>query len=146
MSLNRIVINLLFFLSVAFTHANAQKYPQVVIYQADTVIIFDIAQGKKLAIYNEQKKYLEKANQELEIKINTLDTLVKLQDEKIQNYVQIEKNYVEIIDQKQKQMDMNGTQVKIYQKEAKRQKNQKRIAIGVGIIVSSALSYLYIIK
>lgn len=146
MNLNKLVINLLFLLSLAFTHVNAQKYPQVAIYQADTVIIFDIAQGKKLAIYNEQRKYLEKENKELNAKINTLDTLVKLQDEKINNYVQIEKRYVSIVDQKQKQIETTQSQIDIYKREAKRQKNQKRLTIGVGVILTSALSYLYITK
>ena len=144
MSLNRIVIHVLFLLSLAFTHANAQKYPQVVVYEADTVIIFDIEQGKKLAIFNEQRKYLEKANQELNGKISYLDTVVQLQDEQIKNYVEIEKKQLEIIEQKQKQMDMNDKQVQALRQEIKKQKNQKRISIGLGVIITSALTYFYI--
>jgi len=67
-----------------------------------------------------------------------------LQDEKIKNYVEIEKKQVEIIDQKQKQMDMNDKQVQALRQEIKKQKNQKRISIGLGVIITSALTYFYI--
>jgi predicted nucleic acid-binding Zn ribbon protein len=69
--------------------------------------------------------------------ISQQDTIIASQDIKIKNLLLMNTNYVIIIKQKDDLISISETEKKILDKEIKRQKRQKIIAIIGGAIVST---------
>jgi hypothetical protein len=102
----------------------------------DTLLIFSIAQGKRLIAQNEERlkdKELISLNM---AQISQQDTIIASQDIKIKNLLLMNTNYVIIIKQKDDLISISETEKKILNKEIKRQKRQKIIAIIGGAIAS----------
>jgi hypothetical protein len=102
----------------------------------DTLIVFSIAQGKQLIAQNEERlkdKQLILLNV---AQISQQDTIIASQDKQINNLLLINTNYVNIIKQKDDLISIGETEKKILEKEVKRQKRQKVIAIIGGSVVS----------
>ena len=113
-----------------------QKYPLVKFDGKDTLIVFSIAQGKQLIAQNEERlkdKQLILLNV---AQISQQDTIIASQDTQINNLLLINTNYVNIIKQKDDLISISETEKKILEKEVKRQKRQKVIAIIGGSVVS----------
>lgn len=113
-----------------------QKYPLVKFDGKDTLIVFSIAQGKQLIAQNEERlkdKQLILLNV---AQISQQDTIIASQDKQINNLLLINTNYVNIIKQKDDLISIGETEKKILEKEVKRQKRQKVIAIIGGSVVS----------
>jgi len=113
-----------------------QKYPLVKFDGKDTLIVFSIAQGKQLIAQNEERlkdKQLILLNV---AQISQQDTIIASQDKQINNLLLINTNYVNIIKQKDDLISISETEKKILEKEVKRQKRQKVIAIIGGSVVS----------
>ena len=113
-----------------------QKYPLVKFDGKDTLLIFTIVQGKQLIAQNEERlkdKQLISLNM---AQISQQDTIIASQNIKIKNLLLMNTNYVIIIKQKDDLISISETEKKILDKEIKRQKKQKRIAIIGGTIAS----------
>jgi hypothetical protein len=120
-----------------------QKYPLVKFDGKDTLIVFSIAQGKQLIAQNEERlkdKQLILLNV---AQISQQDTIIASQDTQINNLLLINTNYVNIIKQKDDLISISETEKKILEKEVKRQKRQKGIAIIGGSVVSILLIIVF---
>jgi len=120
-----------------------QKYPSVTFDGKDTLLMFTIAQGKQLIAQNEERlkdKQLILLNV---AQISQQDTIISSQDTQINNLLLINTNYVNIIKQKDDLISICETEKQILEKEVKRQKRQKGIAIIGGSVVSILLIILY---
>ena len=117
----------------AFSQLEINKYPSIELRDHDTVIIFKIEQGRKLALFNEERKKLLKVNSILEDQISVKDSIIMHQGNVINTYVSIESAQQIIIDQKNKQLELSDSQNQIINTELKKQKRYKLIAIISGI-------------
>ena len=77
--------------STAFSQSNVNKYPKVEIIESDTVIVFDLDQGRKLAIINESKKRLEELNAIQNKELTEKDSIIYNQSVIVTKYVKIER-------------------------------------------------------
>jgi predicted nucleic acid-binding Zn ribbon protein len=103
----------------------------------DTLLIFSIAQGKRLIAQNEERLKDKEIISLNVAQISQQDTIIASQDIKIKNLLLMNTNYVIIIKQKDDLISISETEKKILDKEIKRQKRQKIIAIIGGAIVST---------
>lgn len=122
----------IFLASGAFSQREINKYPSIELRDQDTVIIFKIEQGRKLALFNEERKKLLKVNSILEDQISVKDSIILHQGNVINTYVSIESAQQIIIDQKNKQLELSDSQNQIINTELKKQKRYKLIAIISG--------------
>lgn len=122
--------------SDAFSQVKTSKYPSVQIIESDTVIIFNLEQGRKLAIINESKKHLEKLN-DIQLKqLNEKDSIIINQNAIILHGDKIKMAYNDIIIEKNKLEQLCQDEKKILTQEIKKQKRYKWTAIISGITVN----------
>lgn len=130
--------------SDAFSQVKTSKYPSIQVIESDTVIIFDIDQGRKLAIINESKKRLEQLN-EIQLKeLNEKDSIIINQNAIIVHDDKIKKAYSDIIVENKKLEKLCQDEKSILMQEIKKQKRYKWTAIISGITVN--LTTLWIIQ
>jgi hypothetical protein len=130
--------------SDAFSQVKTSKYPSVQIIESDTVIIFDLEQGRKLAIINESKKRLEQLN-EIQLKeLNEKDSIILNQNAIIVHDDKIKKAYNDIIVENKNLEKLCQDEKTILNQEIKKQKRYKWTAIISGITVN--ITTLWIIQ
>ena len=130
--------------SDAFSQVKKSKYPSVEIIESDTVIIFDLEQGRKLAIINESKKRLEQLN-EIQLKeLNEKDSIIINQNAIIVHDDKIKKAYSDIIIENKNLEKLCQDEKSILMQEIKKQKRYKWTAIISGITVN--ITTLWIIQ
>jgi 1-aminocyclopropane-1-carboxylate deaminase/D-cysteine desulfhydrase-like pyridoxal-dependent ACC family enzyme len=108
----------------------------VEIIDVDTVIIFDLDQGRKLAIVNESKKRLEQLNEIQSKELLEKDTIISNQNAIIVHYEKIEKAYGAILDENKKLEQLCQDEKKILTDEIKQQKRYKWTAIISAITIN----------
>ncbi len=138
MNLNRHAIALyaVFFASLAFSQRNSTEYPSIELKGVDTVIVFKIEQGRKLAQQNEERKKLIKLNDIQNKELIQKDSVIVYQQNVIDNYILIEKAQKVIINEKSKQISMCDDEKVLIEDELKKQKRYKWTAIISGVTVN----------
>jgi ASC-1-like (ASCH) protein len=122
--------------SDAFSQVKTSKYPSIQVIESDTVIIFDLEQGRKLAIINESKKHLEQLN-DIQLKeLNEKDSIIINQNAIIVHDDKIKKAYTDIIVENKKLEKLCQDEKSILMQEIKKQKRYKWTAIISGITVN----------
>jgi hypothetical protein len=122
--------------SDAFSQVKTSKYPSIQVIESDTVIIFDLEQGRKLAIINESKKHLEQLN-EIQLKeLNEKDSIIINQNAIIIHDDKIKKAYTDIIIENKNLEKLCQDEKSILMQEIKKQKRYKWTAIISGITVN----------
>ena len=122
--------------SDAFSQVKTSKYPSIQVIESDTVIIFDLEQGRKLAIINESKKHLEQLN-EIQLKeLNEKDSIIINQNAIIVHDDKIKKAYTDIIIENKNLEKLCQDEKLILMQEIKKQKRYKWTAIISGITVN----------
>ncbi len=122
--------------SDAFSQVKTSKYPSIQVIESDTVIIFDLEQGRKLAIINESKKHLEQLN-DIQLKeLNEKDSIIINQNAIIVHDNKIKKAYTDIIVENKKLEKLCKDEKSILMQEIKKQKRYKWTAIISGITVN----------
>jgi hypothetical protein len=130
--------------SDAFSQVKTSKYPSIQVIESDTVIIFDLEQGRKLAIINESKKHLEQLN-EIQLKeLNEKDSIIINQNAIIVHDDKIKKAYNDIIVENKNLEKLCQDEKIILDQEIKKQKRYKWTAIISGITVN--ITTLWIIQ
>jgi hypothetical protein len=115
---------------------NTSKYPSVQVIESDTVIIFDLEQGRKLAIINESKKHLEQLNQIQLKELNEKDSIIVHQNAIIVHGDKIQNAYNAIIIENTNLEQLCQDEKKILSDEIKKQKRYKWTAIISGITIN----------
>ena len=113
----------------------SQQYPKTSVIDEDTVLIFSQEQANKIAQWNEERKYCKENSILLEIEINQKDTIINSLEGKLNEFNIIEDKYKEIIKGKDDLQDICEQEKNILNKEIKRQKRHKWIAIISGVTV-----------
>lgn len=113
-----------------------QKYPLVKFDGKDTLLIFTIVQGKKLIGQNEERLKDKQVISLNVAQISQQDTIIASQNKKINNLMLMNTSYVNIIKQKDYLSSIFEAEKSMLDKEIKRQKRQKWIAIIGGAIAS----------
>jgi len=137
-NLNRYVIAFyaVFLASLAFSQRNATEYPSIELKGTDTVIVFKIEQGRKLALQNEERKKLIKLNDIQNKELIQKDSVIHYQQNVIDTYKSIETAQQVIIKEKSRQITMCDDEKVLIQDELKKQKRYKWTAIISGITVN----------
>jgi hypothetical protein len=137
-NLNRYVIAFyaVFLASLAFSQSNATEYPSIELKGADTVIVFKIEQGRKLALQNEERKKLINLNDIQNKELSQKDSVIEYQQNVIDNYLLIEKAQQVIIKEKSRQIAMCDDEKVLIKDELKKQKRYKWTAIISGVTVN----------
>jgi hypothetical protein len=130
--------------SDAFSQVKTSKYPSVQVIESDTVIIFDLEQGRKLAIINESKKHLEQLNQIQSKELNEKDSIIINQNAIIVHNDRIKKAYTDIIVENKNLEKLCQDEKSILIQEVKKQKRYKWTAIISGITIN--ITTLWIIQ
>lgn len=113
-----------------------QKYPLVKFDGKDTLLIFTIVQGKQLIAQNEERLKDKQVISLNVAQISQQDTIIASQDKKIKNLELMNTSYVNIIKQKDDLSSIFEAEKSMLDKEIKRQKRQKWVAIIGGAIAS----------
>lgn len=130
--------------STAFSQSNVNKYPKVEIIESDTVIVFDLDQGRKLAIINESKKRLEELNAIQNKELTEKDSIIYNQSVIVTKYVKIEKAYDAIIVENKNLEKLCQDEKIILTDEIKKQKRYKWYAIFGGITSTALVTWIAI--
>lgn len=110
-----------------------QEYPKTSVIGKDTVLIFSQEQAKKIAQWNEERKYCIENEELLELLIQEKDTIIKHLSKQVEDFTIVEHRYKDIIKGKDDLQEICEQEKKIIHKEVKRQKRHKWIAIISGI-------------
>ena len=137
MRLSSICVLIVFMTSAAFSQMKTTIYPKVIVYDKDTVIIFSIEQGKKLAELNEDRKECFENNEILKLEIKQKDIIISEEKDKVVNYDKIVENYNEILKAKKDIQELCNSE--------KRNKHKWFAIIG-GTITTGFMTYLWITK
>jgi hypothetical protein len=111
-------------------------YPYVTVLDKDTVIVFSFRQGIELSLRNEDlKKYIklnELNNKEIEFK----DSLLIVQNKKVQEHRDIINAKDKVIENKDILISLCDDEKDILKKEISRQKRHKWIALSGGVLIA----------
>ena len=110
-----------------------QEYPKTSVIAEDTVLIFSQDQAKKIAQWNEERKYCIENEELLELLIQEKDTIIKHLSKQVEDFTIVEERYKDIIKGKDDLQEICEQEKKIIHKEVKRQKRHKWVAIVSGI-------------
>jgi hypothetical protein len=128
----------------AFSQQSAAQYPLIEQRDSDTLIIFKLEQGRKLAMFNEERKKLQSIVGLQNLELAQKDSVILHQNSIIQSYSEIDQANQVIISEKTKQISMSDTQMKLLSSEAKRQSRYKWFAIISGISATVLTEWLNI--
>lgn len=148
MKLNRLLILflLVFIGSNCVSQVKPIQYPSVQIINGDTVITFTFAQGKKLAVLNEERKRLEELNKVISTQSNKKDTIIQQQAQQLKLFVKIREDYEGIIAEKNAIQQTCNDEKAILQDEVKKKNRHKWYAIIAGVVGTGVMTYFYITK
>jgi hypothetical protein len=139
------IILLIFLLSPLRTYAQEdtiKKYPKVINYMGDTVVVFSFEQGLELADKNEERKECLIRKDILEQRIVQKDIIITQKNEQIQLQDTIIINHQENADSYEGLIELCDMENKKLKKHVRRQKIQKWIAIiGGSAIITLALIF-----
>jgi DNA repair exonuclease SbcCD ATPase subunit len=122
-----------FFVLLLTFFSYGQEYPKTSVIDKDTVLIFSQEQAKKIAQWNEERKYCIENEELLELLIQEKDTIIKHLSKQVEDFTIVEHRYNDIIKEKDDLQEIYEQENKIIHKEVKRQKRHKWIAIFSGI-------------
>lgn len=128
----------MFFIPVfAFAQGDTlQKYPKVLNYMGDTVIVFEFNQGLELTKQNEQRKECLALNHNLVETLAENDTIITHQAEKIKNQDTIIKRHEEIGEVQSDLLTICEEEKVGLKKEVKKQRRGKWIAISGAVVIA----------
>jgi len=134
-NLNRFLFSILVVFSpfAAFSQQGSPQYPTIELRGLDTLIVFEIEQGRKLAVINEERKKLQSFVELQNAELSQKDSVISHQEKVIEKYVSIDQAHQIIIDEKSKQIAYCEKQLNSLSSELKKQKRYKLTAIISGI-------------
>jgi len=137
---SKILVVFLLFSNIAYSQL--KKYPTLNVIDGDTVLIFDLFQGKELIKINETKKqYIELFDlnkKELERK----NTIISVQEDKIRSYEYVIKDYDTIVKSMGNLITLSEQKIREQKKEIRKQKTHKWVAI-IGLSCLGILGVIY---
>lgn len=122
----------------------SQHFPRTVVLGQDTCIAFTLDQSKEMAKWNEERKENYKLYSLCAKQIIMIDSVVTAQALQLDNMGSINRNFKDIIGQKDELLLLSEAQKKSLVHEVKIQKRQKWIAIGLGILSTAVLTIITI--
>jgi flagellar biosynthesis chaperone FliJ len=112
-----------------------RKYPMMMVFDNDTVIVYSLEQAKELTLRNEQRKECLEVSEICELQLIELDTIIKAQEDKIENFELIVEKKDTIIQKKDDNLDLCEQEKAIKDKEIRKQKIGKWVAIGSAVVI-----------
>lgn len=142
-------LTLIFLLSLGLScygQDTASKYPKAIIYDGDTVVIFDLNQAKEMAKRNESLKGCMEEYGICELQLQEAHEIIALKDSTIADYRQVDLNNKAIIKEKDDLIKLAEEENVILRDDVKAERNRKRIAIIGGSVATGLMTYLWITK
>lgn len=126
--------------------AQTDPYPKVIVHNSDTVLAFTLAQARKLSVFNEERKECLDLKSDLESQIKELEKVKQEQDKQLLNMDKVQKDYNDILVAVKDNKALCDSEKKILETQRDDQIKYKRFSIGVGILTTFFMTYLYITK
>jgi len=117
-------------------------YPKMLIIEPDTVIAFTIEQSRELSRRNEELKKLRADAIDLENGLSVCKASIQNREDKIRDYEALVRTYDEEIFRLERLIEIAEEEKKLKDEEIQKQKTQKWVAIGVGIL-GTILGFLF---
>jgi hypothetical protein len=134
------------FLTVIVTSVFSQEYPKMVVIEDDSCVIFTLNQSRQMIIwdveYDECKEEREILIEEIALK----DSVITNQKNTVAEYNEILELYNGIIDEKDSLTQLHVEEKQLLEKQIKKQKRQKFISSALGVIATSILTTIILIK
>jgi peptidoglycan hydrolase CwlO-like protein len=118
----------------------------VIVHNSDTVLAFTLAQARKLSVFNEERKECLDPKSDLESQIKELEKVKQEQDKQLLNMDKVQKDYNDILVAVKDNKALCDSEKKILETQRDDQIKYKRFSIGVGILTTFFMTYLYITK
>jgi peptidoglycan hydrolase CwlO-like protein len=118
----------------------------VIVHNSDTVLAFTLAQARKLSVFNEERKECLDLKSDLESQIKELEKVKQEQDKQLLNMDKVQKDYNDILVAVKDNKALCDSEKKILETQRDDQIKYKRFSIGVGILTTFFMTYLYITK
>lgn len=128
----------------AFSQHNVVEYPLIEQRGLDTIIVFKLEQGRKMAIFNEERKKMQKVVELQNLEIIQRDSVINHQSAIINNYELVDQANQVIINEKSNQISARDSQLNLANKEIKKQKRHKWFAIISGVTTTGLLTWFSI--
>ena len=138
----RLLFIFLFISTVSFS----QTYPQIVVIEEDSCIIFTLSQSRQMITWDLQ---LQECRTNLELTSNESslkDSIIQIQKEQIEEYQKIDTTYLALMDENKELTELLEEERKILKKQIRKQKVQKWLVGIGGFVTTSFATYLYIKK
>jgi len=134
------------FLTVIVTSVFSQEYPKMVVIEDDSCVIFTLNQSRQMIIwdveYDECKEEREILIEEIALK----DSVITNQKNIVAEYNEIIELYNGIKDEKDTLIQLHVEEKQLLEKQIKKQKRQKFISSALGVIATSILTTIILIK
>jgi hypothetical protein len=123
-----------------------EPYPKVIVHNSDTLLAFTLVQARKLSVFNEERKECLDLKADLESQIKELERVKQQQDKQLLNMDKVQKDYNDILIAEKDNKALCDSEKKILETQRDDQIKYKRFSIGVGILTTFFMTYLYITK
>lgn len=134
------------FLTVIVSSVFSQEYPKMVVIENDSCIIFTLEQSREMIVwdveYNECKDERKILLEEMALK----DSVITNQKDMVAEYNEILELYNGIKDEKDTLIQLHVEEKQLLEKQIKKQKRQKFISSALGVIATSILTTIILIK
>lgn len=127
---------LIVFLLMGINVFGQNTYPYVTVLDKDTVIVFSFSQGIELSLRNEDLKKHIKLNELNNKEIQLKDSLIIVQNQKVQEHRNIIRAKDRVIENKDILLSLCEDEKIIIEEEISRQKRHKWIAISGGVLIA----------
>ena len=130
---NKILVLFIFAYSLGYAQT---EYPKTMISDKDTLIVFTLEQARKITEINEDKNYCVQQKEILQKEIVQKDTIIVSLEKKVSDLGTIETKYQDIVKEKNELKDICESEKQSLNKEVRKQKTHKWIAISGGIVLA----------
>lgn len=137
---------LTFTITLLGLNSYSQKFPQSVIIENDSCIVFTLEQSKKMIQWDIQKKYCEAELDIAQSEIAIKDSIIENQNNQLNEFKGIESSYEEIIIENDLIRNVFNQEREILQKELKKERRRKWLSSTLGIVATTVATVLWITK
>lgn len=142
--MGRLLITFIFTLSYGFIFS--QDYPKVIVIENDTCLIFTMEQARKLTewdlLYEECSIKRKLNSSEIAFK----DSIISLQESKLNSYKNIEANYNLIVIKNNDIRQLYFEEKNILLSQLKKERRKKVVNSVLGIAGTAIMTILYLLK
>ena len=138
------ILNILFVLFTSI--CLSQEYPKKVIIENDTCIVFTLEQSRKLILWDVELGNCKEENLILNEESKLKDSIIEVNKQIAIKYAEIEQLYTSIKSEKDEIIKTHIEEKELLEKQIKKYKRQRFLSTTLGVITTSVLTTLILLK